>query len=116
MKITTINDDNFSEIIIKTQVPLVIKFYSPTCHLCVGIKPIFEKIANMYSDDFAFAEVNTTKCRKLTKFFNIDGVPQLFVVTNDDKVEIPFPEKSDPETGYSFYDIADFLDSYHKRG
>jgi hypothetical protein len=27
-------------------------------------------------------------------------------------VEIPYPQNPDPETGYSFYDIADFLHSY----
>lgn len=114
MKILTINDENFSDVVKDVDLPLVIKFYSPTCHLCTGIKPVYEKVAKMYSDDYVFCEVNTTKSRKLTKFFKIDGVPQIFVVTNDKRTEIPYPEKSDPETGYSIYDIADFLDTYQK--
>lgn len=112
MKINKINDNNFSQIAQQFDKPLLIKFYNPSCHLCNGMKPIFREICSTFSDDYEFGVVDTTKSNKLSRFFNITGVPHLFIVSNGDKVEIPYPQNPDPETGYSFYDIADFLHSY----
>jgi len=112
MKINKINDNNFSQIAQQCKKPLLIKFYNPNCHLCDGLKPIFKQICSSFSNDYEFGVVNAVESKKLTGFFKITGVPHLFVVFNSDMVEIPYPQNPDPETGYSFYDIADFLHSY----
>ena len=37
--------------------PTIVKFYNPTCHLCVGLTPIYEALSAKYKD-FNFAKVN----------------------------------------------------------
>jgi thioredoxin 1 len=108
-----INDNNFGEAIRQTRKPVVIKFYNPKCHLCEGIKPVFESVSSKFGDVYDFMDCNVWESRKLAKFFNVDGVPQLYVIYNNAKTIIPFPENSDLETGYSLIDIVDFLDTFN---
>jgi hypothetical protein len=75
------------------------------------LKPIYEKLPSMY-DNYEFAECSSRDSKRLFKFFDISGVPSIFIVGKDFKKEIPYPTSADPETGYSIYDIADFLDNF----
>ncbi|NCA22873.1 MAG: hypothetical protein EBS86_17325 [Crocinitomicaceae bacterium] len=106
-----INDTNFSQVIKNCKKPIVIKFYNPTCHLCVGLEPVFERLTTMF-DNYEFAECSAVDSRNLFKFFDISGVPSLFIVGKDYKKEIPYPQHPDPESGFSIYDMADFLDTF----
>ena len=118
MKLTRINDKNFSDFLKNLSKPLVIKFYNPECHLCKGIKPLFQNVSTMYDGFYDFAEVNSYESPKLCKFFKIEGVPQLYILDGDQKVIVPYPENPDPDSGYSNYDMLDFLDMYktNRRG
>lgn len=113
MKIKQINDTNFSDVLKGCSKPLVIKFYNPTCHLCDGLKPVYKQLSSMY-DNYEFAECNSKQSKMIFKFFKISGVPTLYVVGEDYKKEIPYPENPDPESGYSLYDMADFLDTFKR--
>lgn len=112
-KIKQINDKNFAQTFSQCDKPLVIKFYNSTCHLCAGLKPVYEQLSTMY-ENYDFAECNASNSRNLFKFFNVSGVPTLYIVNQDYRKEIPYPENPDPETGYSLYDIADFLDTFKR--
>lgn len=106
-----INDLNFGSVVKDYNKPIVIKFYNSKCYLCKGFKPIFEKLSTMY-DNYEFAECNAKDSKRVFKFFNISGVPTLYVLGPNFMNEIPYPENPDPDSGYSFYDVADFLDSF----
>jgi thioredoxin-like negative regulator of GroEL len=114
MKIKQINDQNFSTVLKSCDKPIVIKFYNPTCHLCSGLKPVYEQLSMMFND-YEFAECNANNSRKMFKFFKVSGVPTVFIVDKDSRKEIPYPQNPDPDSGYSLYDMADFLDSFNKR-
>jgi len=103
---------DFDEIT-KSDKPYVVKFTNPTCHLCKALKPIYAKIADSYSDKFNFGNVNTRVERKLTKLFAIDGVPELFIISEDSVYNIPYPEDDpDPSSGYSEEYIIEHLEGF----
>ena len=110
MKIIKLNDSSFGEFVKELKKPLVIKFYNPSCHLCKGIKPLFIKASYLY-DQYDFAEIDASQNKKLSKFFDVSGVPQLYVIHNDKIKTIPYPENPDPTSGYSLFDIFDYLDT-----
>ncbi len=106
--------EDFEEIT-KSDKPYVIKFYNPTCHLCKELKPIYEEIANEFKDKFKFGQVNTRANTRLSKLFHIDGVPELFIVNNQDVFNIPYPEDNpDPKSGYSKQYIIQHLENYNE--
>jgi thiol-disulfide isomerase/thioredoxin len=109
VKELTIND--FEEIT-KSKLPYVIEFYNPTCHLCKGFKPIYEKVANEYKQNFKFGTINTRKEGALTRMFGIDGVPELFIVYKDNILKLEFPKDPDPKTGFSEGHMVTYLTTY----
>jgi thiol-disulfide isomerase/thioredoxin len=82
--------------------PTIIKFFNPKCHLCDGLRPIYDELNQKYSDVFDFAKLNVVKNIKIAKVFKIDGVPELFVVKKDFIQMIPYPDDdiADPISGY----------------
>lgn len=103
------------EEITRSKKPYVIKFYNPTCHLCKGLRPIFEQLAEQYKDKFKFGKINSRTEKELFKLFKIDGVPELFIVDGEDLYNIPFPEEgSDPVSGYSKEYIIQHLDGLNE--
>jgi hypothetical protein len=106
-----INDLTFGNVVNEYTKPIVIKFYNTKCPLCAGIKPIFQQLSQMY-DNYEFAECNAANSNRVFKFFNISGVPSVFILGPNFMKEIPYPQNPDPHSGYSLYDIADFLDSF----
>jgi hypothetical protein len=105
--------EDFEEIT-KSGKPYVVKFTSATCHLCKGLKPIFEQIAEQYKDKFKFGNVNSSTQRKLFRLFNIDGVPEIFIIHGNDLYHIEYPEdNADPISGYPKDYITEHLDNYN---
>jgi len=91
---------SFKEIM-DSDVPTIVKFTNPSCHLCDGLKPIFDELQNYYSDTFNFANLNVTKYGSIAKVFKIEGVPEIFVLMKDYAKPIPYPDNPSPISGYS---------------
>jgi len=103
--------EDFEEVS-KSDLPYILEFYSPTCHLCKGLKPIYEKLANDYKEKFKFGAINTRKQAALTRMFGIDGVPEIFVTYNNNILKLEFPKEPDPKSGFSEQHLTTYLTTY----
>jgi hypothetical protein len=71
-------------------------------------------LAEQYKDKFKFGNVNSSTQRKLFRLFNIDGVPEIFIIHGNDLYHIEYPEdNADPISGYPKDYITEHLDNYH---
>lgn len=57
----------------------VICFSSPWCGPCTGMKPVFEKLADAYSQLATFRHVDVSQSPTVAKAMNINGVPSIAV-------------------------------------
>jgi len=106
--------EDFEEIT-KSDKPYVIKFTSSTCYLCKALKPIFEQIAEQYKDTYKFGNINSFTQRRLFKMFNIDGVPEIFIIHGNNIFNVPYPEDNpDPKSGYSKNYLIQHLENYNE--
>ena len=119
MKIILKNNSLIKEIglqdfdeVAKSEKPYIIKFTNSTCHLCKELKPIFEEIAEEFKQNFKFGNVNSKKERQLFNMFKIDGVPEIFIIYNDNIINMSYPDKPDPKSGYSKQYIIDHLNEF----
>jgi hypothetical protein len=116
--VTEITFLNFKDTVMASDKPVVIKFTTSSCHLCKAFKIIFDNIADEYSDKFNFGNVNTVTQHNLTKFFVIDGVPEVYIVNpkEEDAAKrahlLKYPEKPDERTGFSESYFKKQLDKY----
>ena len=112
IKQITIND---FELITKSDKPYVIKLYSPSCHLCKALAPIYNRICEEYKDQYNFGSINVVKESKLSNAFDIDGVPELFIIYDGNVHNIKYPEENpDPESGYSYEYIVENLNNFKR--
>ena len=112
IKQLTLND---FELVTESDKPYVIKLYSPSCHLCKALAPIYNKICEEYKDRFNFGSINVVAQSILAKAFEIDGVPELFIVYNGKVYNIKYPEDdADPDSGYSYDYIVEHLNNFER--
>lgn len=65
--------------LIASSIPTVIKFSAPWCGPCKHMEPAYDTIANQYSPNVKFYEVNTSSAQlqPLVKQYNIQGLPTI---------------------------------------
>lgn len=117
--ISQINEDNFNTRIMDTDRASVLLVKSDECHYCVALKPLYESLAEKYSEHFSFYEVNYHENTELVELLEADGSPTVFIFTdepygeegdqNRNVIEVPFPEEP-PETGYEQDTLEEYLD------
>lgn len=95
----------------KIDVPTVIFFSREGCHFCKKLKPIYRKISLMerFQGIYKFYIVDADEEFLLYEKFKSDGVPAIYVLYEEDGIEIPYPS-SPPPSGYGEQHITSFLD------
>ncbi len=69
--------EEWKEKILKSDIPVVIEFYTPSCPFCARLTPIFKKLASEYNKRMKFAMVNAAESRDIAEGYGIMGVPTL---------------------------------------
>ena len=93
------------------KVPSVVLLTRDGCHFCQNLKPIYERISRTkkYANVYKFYFIDADNSPELYENFKSDGVPTMYVIYDNDGVEIPYPEDP-PESGYGEEHIINFLD------
>ena len=73
--LTQITDQNFGEVVLKSEKPVVIDFWAEWCPPCIRLAPIFEEFANEYGDKMMFAKLNTDDNQMTAARLGIQGIP-----------------------------------------
>ena len=76
-----VDNTNFATEVLKNshKKPVLVDFYATWCGPCKMLKPILEKLATEY--DFILAKVDVDQSPDLAQTYNIEGVPDVRVVT-----------------------------------
>jgi len=76
IELTTVN---FDEIIVNSDIPVVVDFWAPWCGPCHMMAPNFEKSAKNFPLKALFAKVNTENEQQLGGRFGIRSIPTIIV-------------------------------------
>lgn len=79
-KITQLTDDNFTEVALKSETPVVVDVYADWCGPCGSYAPTFAAVAGDYGDKVKFAKANTDKTPKINRTFAVRSIPTTVVV------------------------------------
>jgi len=77
-----LTDDNFDEVIVNSDIPVIIDFWAPWCGPCKMMSPVFEKTAKNFPLKILFTKVNTENEQALGSRFGIRSIPTLIVFKN----------------------------------
>lgn len=72
-------ENNFDEIVVNSDIPVIVDFWAPWCGPCKMMGPVFEKVSKDYALKTLFAKVNTEVEQNLGAKYAIRSIPTLIV-------------------------------------
>ena len=84
---TQITDDNFNNLVMPSEVPVLLDFYASWCGPCKVLGPIIDELAEEYDGRALVAKVNTEINPKLSEYFKIKSIPTILFIHNGRLVE-----------------------------
>lgn len=84
--ITDINTENFENEVQKSNLPVVVYFYSEDCPPCIAIAPMIDRMAESYKDRMKFVSVFRQQNRQLAEGYNIKSSPTVMFFKDGQEV------------------------------
>lgn len=81
-----LTNSNFDDVIVNSDIPVIVDFWAPWCGPCKMMGPNFEKSAKNFPLKTLFVKVNTENEQNLGARFGIRSIPTLIIFKNSKEV------------------------------
>ncbi len=81
-----LTEANFDEVIVNSDIPIIVDFWAPWCGPCKMMGPNFEKSATKFPLKVLYAKVNTENEQQIGARFGIRSIPTLIVFKDSKEV------------------------------
>lgn len=73
----SVNDSNFEEIVLKSELPVLVDFWAEWCGPCKMMLPIVEEIATEFEGKLLVVKVDVDSCQGTAGRFGIRNIPTI---------------------------------------
>ena len=84
---TVINEENFENEVIKSEIPVLLDFWAEWCGPCKMLSPIIDKIADKYDGKVLVGKINVDDSSSIGQKYGIRGIPTLLFFNNGEVQE-----------------------------
>ena len=74
-----VNDDEFDQIVLQSETPVLVDFWAPWCQPCLMIAPILDELAEEYSGRMNIVRVDVDQNLKSAVKYSIMAIPSLLI-------------------------------------
>ena len=83
----TIKSENFDELVMKSEQPVLLDFWAVWCGPCRMVAPTIDKLAEDYKDRAVIGKVNVDEENDLAEQFRVMSIPTIYILKNGQVVE-----------------------------
>ena len=81
------NDQNFSEWVLKSDLPVLVDFWAPWCAPCKMIAPIISQLAEEYKGKIKIGRLNVDGNQATAQKYGIMGIPTMILFEKGKEVK-----------------------------
>lgn len=85
-KILHIHGDEFEKVVLNSDIPVIVDFYSEDCAPCEVLAPIYEKMASKYGEHIKFVKILRQENREFAKSLNVSSSPTVLFYKDGQEV------------------------------
>lgn len=82
-----LTDENYDEVVLKSDVPVLIDFWATWCGPCRMIAPIIEELAVEYEGKLKVCKLDVDNNQKVAMMYGIRSIPTVVIVKNGEEVD-----------------------------
>lgn len=86
-KAIELNETDFDAVVMKSDVPVLVDFWSPTCGPCRAVAPILDQLVDEYGDDAKFVKINIFENATVAGKLGVEMLPTLIIFDGGKMVE-----------------------------
>lgn len=80
------DDDTFEDVVLKSDLPVLVDFWAEWCGPCKMIAPILNEIAQEYPGQLKVVKVNIDEAPKTPQQYGVRGIPTLMIFKDGEVV------------------------------
>ena len=85
-KPVAVDDSNFEQLVLDSEMPIVVDFWAPWCRPCLMVAPILDELAEEYSGRIGVARLDVDQNPKTASKYQIMAIPTMLIFKKGEPV------------------------------